>query len=524
MTSAASPILVANKDNVTWPQALLALSFLLGWTLFLYRETGLAMITIWARSDTFAHAFLVPPMALWLVWRQRQQLVVQTPQPAWRAVVAIACTAFVWLLGELVAVNAVTQLAFVALLVLNVPAVLGWSVTRVIIFPLGFLFFSVPIGEFLMPQLMEWTANFTVMALRLSGIPVYREGLEFVIPTGNWSVAEACSGVRYLIASLTVGTLFAYWNYQSNQRRMAFIFISLLVPVVANWMRAYLIVLLGHFSGNKLATGVDHFIYGWLFFGVVMMLMFIIGARWAEPDCVLGTYNQVQSPPLTTVPLVFLWAITVSFAGVLALPHITLWRHDHSDVQEPAALTAPATLSGWIRPKPDHPDFTPSFQNPSAQINAQYISQGRTVGLYLGYYRHQDFNHKLVSSSNVLVATKNPRWSQVAKSSRLLALPDEVVEVRTAELRGIPLPGQGEGLHLVVWQLYWINGTLTSSDYMAKVYGAFDRLIGQGDDAAVIIVSTPKELAGGAEAVLESFLVSNYGAINELLMHPLHHP
>ena len=65
--------------------------------------------------------------------------------------------------------------------------------------------FAVPVGEFLLPVFMEWTADFTVLALRLSGIPVYREGLQFVIPSGNWSVVEACSGIRYLIASLMVG-------------------------------------------------------------------------------------------------------------------------------------------------------------------------------------------------------------------------------------------------------------------------------------------------------------------------------
>jgi exosortase len=51
--------------------------------------------------------------------------------------------------------------------------------------------------------------------LALSGIPVHAEGLRFVIPTGSWSVVEACSGVRYLIASVTVGTLFAYLTYRS---------------------------------------------------------------------------------------------------------------------------------------------------------------------------------------------------------------------------------------------------------------------------------------------------------------------
>jgi exosortase/archaeosortase family protein len=158
----------------------------------------------------------------------------------------------------------------VCLVVLAVPAVFGWAVARELTFPLLFLFFAVPVGEFMVPPMMEWTADFTVKALQLTGIPVYREGLQFVIPSGNWSVVEACSGVRYLIASFMVGTLFAYLNYRSSKRRVIFMLVSLAVPIVANWLRAYLIVMVGHLSDNKLAAGVDHLVYGWVFFGVVI--------------------------------------------------------------------------------------------------------------------------------------------------------------------------------------------------------------------------------------------------------------
>ena len=138
---------------------------------------------------------------------------------------------------------------------------------RVLAFPLAFLFFAVPFGEIFVPTLIDWTADFTVAALRFSGVPVYREGNHFVIPTGRWSVVEACSGVRYLIASLMVGTLYAAIAYRSARRRACFIVAAILVPIVANWLRAYMIVMLGHLSNNRLATGVDHIIYGWMFFG-----------------------------------------------------------------------------------------------------------------------------------------------------------------------------------------------------------------------------------------------------------------
>src|SRR5258706_16017176 len=145
----------------------------------------------------------------------------------------------------------------------RVLAIWGREVAGAIGFPLGFLVLGVPMGEGLIPPMMDWTADFTVRALQFSGIPVFREGLFFTIPSGNWSVVEGCSGVRYLIASLTVGVLFAYLSYRRTWKRLLFAAMSIVVPIIANGMRAYLIVMIAHLSNNQLAHGVDHFIYGW---------------------------------------------------------------------------------------------------------------------------------------------------------------------------------------------------------------------------------------------------------------------
>ncbi len=499
----------------SWHQPLAALFLLLACILFLYRDTGMAMVAIWARSETFTHGFLVPPIVLWLIWRQRAFIQLLSPQPVIGAYWAVALAALIWLLGDLVAINAVTQLAFVALLVLAVPAILGLQVTRLIMFPLGFLFFAVPIGEFLMPQLMEGTANFTVFALRASGIPVFREGLQFVIPSGNWSVVEACSGVRYLIASLTVGTLFAYLNYQSMRRRVLFVAVSILVPIVANWLRAYIIVMLGHLSGNKLAAGVDHLIYGWLFFGVVIMLMFVIGARWAEPEktIVLNVPGSGMQP--LSAKSGHLWIIAISLVALVALPQIALWYLARGESRDPVLLEAPKVLDSRWTLSPSAGSFKPAFQNPSSEINTSYVNQDRDVGLYLGYYRHQNYDRKLVSSNNVLVASKDAQWAQLSSGIREVNLAGGSVAVRTAELRGVAKNAQTSGNGLVVWQIYWINGNLTASDYLAKVYSAYYRLTGRGDDSAVIIVYTAND---HSDAVLESFLSTNFAAINERLL------
>ncbi len=501
-----------------WRVPLAALVALVVLLVALYRDTALAMVTIWYRSETFTHGFVVAPIALWLIWRRRHALVELTPKPNFYLLLVMAGLALTWLLGDMVAVNSVTQLAFVAMLVACVPAVLGLRVASVIAFPLGFLFFSVPIGEFFMPQLMDWTADFTILALRLSGIPVYRQGLSFVIPSGTWSVVEACSGVRYLIASLTVGTLYAYLNYQSTRRRLLFVLASILVPIVANWIRAYMIVMLGHYSGNTIAVGVDHLIYGWVFFGIVIMLMFIIGSRWSEPEVFTSAAKAGATKSSNEVPKLKFLVSAVMIALVLSLPLFV--KHANEGGAGPATgrLVLDANIfAPWQPSEAKNLGFKPSFDNPSTDVNQTYSKDGAVVGIYLGYYRNQDYSRKLVSSNNVLVRSNDGVWNQLnhgAITSNLGAVPQTL---RRVELRRIDSTDSNAPEHLLVWQIYWVNGRLTSSDYLAKIYSAAYQLMGRGDDSAVIIVYARMDRSGLAEASLRSFLSSQYAAIDAAL-------
>ena len=511
--STAALSLAAQAWRVALPAWLLVLVLILG----LFWQTASGMVSIWYRSETFAHAFVVPPISIWLIWRRRLDLTQLMPRPAFVMLFPIAGMALLWLLGDLVAVNSVTQLAFIAMVVLSVPAVLGLQVACAITFPLLFLFFAAPIGEFMMPQLMEWTAEFTVVALRASGIPVYSEGLQFVIPSGSWSVVEACSGVRYLIASVTVGTLFAYLNYQTTTRRILFILVSILVPIVANWLRAYMIVMLGHLSGNKLAVGFDHLIYGWAFFGVVIMLMFVIGARWVESEPAFGEGVALPVTSVAAPSAVRLWMVAVCAMAVVAMPTGAKLVIDRgAPVGVPALFAPDVLMAGWRASDTAAIGFKPNFQNPSAETNGVYENSGNVVGLYLGYYRNQDYNRKLVSSNNVLIHSTHPDWSLVAGGAQAASFGQQQVTVRSAELRRAPL-GLEAGRRLVAWQIYWVNGTLTASDYLAKVYGALYQLMRRGDDSAVIVIYTEKTPVGDAQTTLQSFLSENYSAIDAIL-------
>ncbi|MDP2171340.1 MAG: exosortase A [Rhodocyclaceae bacterium] len=498
-----------------WKQALAAIVLVELALIALYFETGRAMVDIWTHSETFNHAFLVPPITLWLIWEKRQALARAAPRPTLWLALPFVGLAFAWLLGDLAAINVVTQFAFVAMLVLAVPMMIGLPAAKRIAFPLGFLFFAVPFGEFAMPKLMDWTATFTVLGLRASGIPVFQEGLHFVIPSGRWSVVEACSGVRYLIASVVVGTLYAYINYQSLRRRLIFVGVAILVPLIANWVRAYLIVMLGHFSGNQIAVGVDHLIYGWVFFGVVIMIMFAIGMRWREPEAALPPpAPDVEYPAAGKLTAALLLAALLAL-GIALTPRAALIAMAAGPALPPPVLTAQALATGgWQGVETPLTGWQPAFANPSATLNATLTKDGRHVGVFIAYYQQQNYERKLISSENMLVTSSDKEWALVGRDVRQIALAGQSVTVRGGSLRSQLASIGAEPLRLKVWHWYWIDGQIIASDHLGKLRLALARLSGRGDASAAIFVYAPEP---DGESALADYLAHAGGGIAAVL-------
>lgn len=481
--------------------AILLLS--LAWLLFWYRDTALAMEAIWSRSGTFAHGYLVAPISVWLIWRKREVLAALPLRPSWVGLAFGLGAGLAWLAGQLASVDAVAQFALVGIVISCVWALAGSTVARDLAFPLGFLFFCVPFGEFLFPDMMDLTANFVVGALRLSGIPVYVEGRSLVIPSGHWEVVEGCSGVRYLIASMVVGSLYGYLNYRSPWRRLAFAGMSVVAPVLANWLRAYGIVLLGHISDNRLATGVDHLIYGWVFFGMVMLGVFWIGARWREPEMSVASEVAAVTHGHTRPPVAFgTWvAVAVLMTAALSLPNPALSWLESRGQHGPVKLVEPPAPAGWVPAELSGlPEWEPRYGGMAATLRAAWEREGATVGLYLGYYRDQEPGRELINSENKVIPSKDPIWTMASYGDRVAPLAEGPTRVRSMEIRG----ARGR---LLVWHWYWIGGRVTSNEYVAKVWLVLAKLAGRGDDSAVVMLETPvaEDGRGQAEETLAAF-------------------
>lgn len=303
-----------------------------------HAEVAAAVFT-WIDSTAYNHCFLVIPIAAFLIWDRRGALrgLVATPVP----LIALAGLplALAWLFAERLGIMEGRQLVAVTFLELLFLGVFGWRLWWALSGPLLYLYFLVPFGEFLTPKLQDITTVFVRYGLEIAGIPAYIDGYVIEIPEGVFFVAQACAGLRFLIASIAFGALYALMMYRSPIRRAAFILISIVVPIVANGFRALGIVSLGHILGSAEAASVDHVLYGWIFFSLVILLLVACGLPFREdlkPD--VPAPGAAPAPGSRSLAGAFACGILIAVAAVSPAIAAFLNHSANRTLPQPAAI------------------------------------------------------------------------------------------------------------------------------------------------------------------------------------------
>lgn len=467
-------------QNNKWHYHLALLAVLLLLLVLTYYPTFKSIVAIWSRSDTFAHGFIIAPITLWLIWRIRAQLGATEPRVNYIGFLLLAGLGLVWLLATYVDILAIEQLAVVMMIPVLVFTLLGWATTSLMAFPLFFLIFSVPLGEELTPYLIDITADFTVMMIQLVGIPVYREGTFFQLPTGSWSVVAACSGVRYLIASVTLGVLFAYLTYQSPIKRGIFIAVSFVVPVIANGLRAFMIVMIGHYSDMSLATGVDHLIYGWLFFGIVIAVMFYVGSFWRDGDKEIKSRGwRIKVGNLGAFSVASKLVVVMTALALIVWPAKAFYGNQAVDLSRASQIEI-VISDGWIKNPAPSLAWAPSYHGLDREhVSGYQNSLAQQVDLYVGYYVDQRQDSEIGNYNNVLVAEDDEVWRVVEKISPEMMRASDNTDMSFAIL--------SNGTHRVlVGYLYYVDGKVVTNKYKTKLIQMKVKMFGGRNDGAII--------------------------------------
>ncbi len=478
-----------------WKRAAIAWAAIVALLFVAFWQSWREMIALWSNTDSYTHGPIVPLISGWLIWRLRSVLRTKfEPSPSLVGAVLILLCALAWAVGDVLQVAALRHFAVMSMVIAATCAVFGLQIAKALMFPLAFLLFAVPFGDFLTDPMMEQTADFTVLALQWTGIPVYREARHIQIPTGNWAVVEACSGTRYLIASVMLGALFAYLFYKTARKRVLFVLASILVPIIGNWVRAYLIVLIGHLTQNKYGVGADHVLFGWVFFGVLIYAMFAVGARWREDVETepIATTKSIKSAPQVSTRKWFQPGVAALLAACIPL----LVAPKAIDVTT-MAIQPLVTPERWRAV--DGKAWRPAFSGTRAEQSAAlYSPEGGAVSVYRGYFAGQRNEFRMIRFGNNFVdheTTGNASISNTTIDKTFTGASGTITEIR------IP---QGAQTRLVRGA-YLVGSTLTGSAYRAKLLLAMNQLTGRGDRSAVVIWSALAESDTAARKLLDEF-------------------
>lgn len=464
-----------------WRRHLIALAAVSAVILLLFRRDLATLVNLWWTSTTYGHCLFIAPVVAWLVWTRRAELAQLSPQSWWPGLAVVAIGGFGWLLGEAAGVSFARQLGLVMMLQGAVVTVLGPHVARGLAFPLAYAWFMVPFGEWLEPPLQTVTVAMVMPLLHLFGVPAEVDGV--LIHAGRYwfEVAEACSGSKFVLSMLAFGVLVMNVCFRSWKRRAVFFAVAIVVPVLANGVRAFGTIYAAELTSLEAATGFDHIVYGWIFFGLVMAAVMAAGWRWFDraPDDPAFDPATLTAPTrhvLAVAPAALLVLATVavfpSWAGVIG-----------GRVQPlPAQLSLPE-VPGWTRaPVSKAAPWEPDYPAADHRLFGRYVdAEGNAVDLAIAVFADQH-EGKAVVTYGTGVLREADRWVRVAD------LPD----IDGGSAMRITAVGPVER---VVTTWYRVGGIVTDRPAIVKLATLKARLIG-GEPAAVALHLSAEKLPG----------------------------
>ncbi len=464
-------------------------------TLLLYQSTVASTYALWSQNP-LSLGYLVVPAVSYLIWTRRDHLKNLVPAPSYWALPWLGLATLVWLVGNLTGTDIVQQLALIAIVIGFVWAIAGAAVLGALLFPLVFLVFALQLGDRFIPVLQDMTARFAVKLLQTSGVPVLLEGHVISIPGGRWQVADACSGINYLTSSLAVGYLYAGLVYRRWSHRIGFVLASAILPLVANGVRVYATIFIASLGATGIASGMEHYIFGYVVFAAILWLLLVTCGRWLE-DEVSNPSDQFTradpSPSASARRTSTLFAAACATVLVAAAPVASrMLFHSHGlgtsgQLQVAKPWTAiPGDAFGW----------KPRFNAPSDEAIQSFTANGKKVTAYMASYSSQQPGIKLASATNLLFLDP---WWETQDSVRTIDVHNRRERVRETVLRS---PQSS----LVLWSWYWVDGRMVSDDYLAKLLLAKSRLLRSADGAVAIVIATDGQSTSDAADILTAFI------------------
>ncbi len=463
--------------------------------LFCYADVLRILWIQWNTNEANSHGFLIPWISLYLVWLRREDLAGLRLAPAWAlALLALVASLSVLLLGRLGGIVGLQEVSFVVTLWTLVVLLFGWRGLRALWFPIAFLLFMMPIwdlaSEPLYYPLQLGAAVVAAGILSAFGVPVFRDGTFLNLPNVSVEVAQACSGINFLMSVLAIGTLLAYLMVRGTFRRLLVVAGAILIALLSNPVRVALITYL--FYAGITTPSHSHMWQGLAVSVGAFAILFTFARALAE--------DESAPAPKTTAPAVparathrFV-AVAASLAGCALLLAGGLMRPlvwPTPSLESLKLDSVPDQVGAWSAVPGDRPADPPAGIVQPDELWREYRNPaGRSVRVYVGR-----FGHTVDGQQGVRY------WSD--NFARITAAPVRTAS-GTAPANAALVFRERQATPVLYW--YQAGGRQTTGRAEAKLYAAWNAVtrVGVGP-IAVVIFGNPAEDLAASRATVEAF-------------------
>src|SRR4051794_8933268 len=268
--------------RLTSPRGLLWPLLLVGSCIAAYVPTVLGLIDGPWQTEQEGHGPLIIAASIWLVWQSREQLktVELAPAPVlgW---VGLLLGLLLMFLARTQDVLTAATFSFIPVIAGCVLISAGWPMLRILAFPIGFLFFAVPMPDWIIDgatvPLKVFISDSVTRILYAAGFPIAQNGVMIMIGSCQLLVKDACSGMNSIFALSAIGVFYAY-SFRWEQKVRAFIRLLSIIPITiaANFIRVLTLVLIAYYGGPDLLEGTVHDLTGIGLFVVAVILLFLL--------------------------------------------------------------------------------------------------------------------------------------------------------------------------------------------------------------------------------------------------------
>lgn len=230
---------------------------------------------VWVRSYQ-EQGFVVAGLVAWMIWRDRGLVrrAGTAGVPALLPVVALLSVA--WLLAVIMNLAVVHQLLFVAALTAWALATFGWG-ARVPVFSAAVTFLlAIPFWDVANPVLQRATTIMSGSMAWLAGVSAIIQGDTITIESGTFLIEAGCSGINYLMAGLVLGAVYAHVFTRRWSTQLAIVAVAGAAAIVGNWIRVWVLVMIGDAWGIESPWIEDHLWQGWAIFVALMVPTYFV--------------------------------------------------------------------------------------------------------------------------------------------------------------------------------------------------------------------------------------------------------